>query len=197
MVLNYLYTTLHYTLWVWSSRKIGAGNPQAARLAVCIVMFLAVIEAIIVSTMVFSCRHYLANAFSNKMEVVSYVVSMSPFIALSIITDSIQAVISGIARGSGWQHIGAYVTLVAFYLFGLPASIVLGFPLHLKAKGLWIGIVIGSIIQSGSLLLVTRLTDWQKQAIKANERISKVSYRYTIKDIDIKECVPKEMHVVL
>lgn len=58
-------------------------------------MFLAVIEAIIVSTMVFSCRHYLANAFSNKMEVVSYVVSMSPFIALSIITDSIQAVISG------------------------------------------------------------------------------------------------------
>lgn len=69
----------------------------------------------------------------------------------------------GIARGSGWQHIGAYVTLVAFYLFGLPASIVLGFPLHLKAKGLWIGIVIGSIIQSGSLLLVTRLTDWQKQ----------------------------------
>lgn len=69
----------------------------------------------------------------------------------------------GIARGSGWQHIGAYVTLVAFYLFGMPTAIVLGFPLHLKAKGLWIGIVIGSIIQSGSLLFVTRLTDWQKQ----------------------------------
>ncbi|KAL7611357.1 hypothetical protein Lser_V15G12543 [Lactuca serriola] len=72
----------------------------------------------------------------------------------------------GIARGSGWQHIGAYVTLVAFYLFGMPTAIVLGFPLHLKAKGLWIGIVIGSIIQSGSLLFVTRLTDWQKQGNK-------------------------------
>ncbi|CAI9276611.1 unnamed protein product [Lactuca saligna] len=198
-------STLHFTIpygfgaaaSTRVSNEIGAGNPRAARLAVCIVMFLAVIEAIIVSTMVFSCRHYLANAFSNKMEVVSYVVSMSPFIALSIITDSLQAVISGIARGSGWQHIGAYVTLVAFYLFGMPTAIVLGFPLHLKAKGLWIGIVIGSIIQSGSLLFVTRHTDWQKQAIKANERISKVSYRYTIKDIDIKECVPKEMHEVL
>lgn len=69
----------------------------------------------------------------------------------------------GIARGSGWQHIGAYVTLGAFYLFGIPAAVVLGFPLHMKAKGLWIGIVIGSVIQSTSLSLITGLTDWRKQ----------------------------------
>lgn len=71
--------------------------------------------------------------------------------------------VTGIARGSGWQHIGAYVNLGAFYLFGVPSGIVLGFPVHLRAKGLWIGIVIGSIIQSTCLSLVTGLTDWQKQ----------------------------------
>ncbi|KAI3665564.1 hypothetical protein L6452_44191 [Arctium lappa] len=98
---------------------------------------------------------------------------MAPFISISIITDSLQAVISGIARGSGWQHIGAYVILGAFYLFGIPAAVGLGFPLHLKAKGLWIGIVIGSIIQLTSLSLITGLTDWRKQATKANERMSK------------------------
>ncbi|CAI9270788.1 unnamed protein product [Lactuca saligna] len=183
-------STLHFTIpygfgaaaSTRVSNELGAGNPQAAKLAVHTVMFVIVIEAIIVSTTVFGCRHYIGKAFSNETEVVSYVASMSPFISLSIITDSLQATISGIARGSGWQHIGAYVNLGAFYLFGVPSGIVLGFPVHLRAKGLWIGIVIGSIIQSTCLSLVTGLTDWQKQAIKAKERISKVS---SIVDDDI------------
>ncbi|XP_023732113.1 protein DETOXIFICATION 14 [Lactuca sativa] len=183
-------STLHFTIpygfgaaaSTRVSNELGAGNPQAAKLAVHTVMFVIVIEAIIVSATVFGCRNYIGKAFSNETEVVSYVASMSPFISLSIITDSLQATISGIARGSGWQHIGAYVNLGAFYLFGVPSGIVLGFPVHLRAKGLWIGIVIGSIIQSTCLSLVTGLTDWQKQAIKAKERISKVS---SIVDDDI------------
>ncbi|GJX59558.1 DETOXIFICATION 14-like protein [Tanacetum coccineum] len=155
------------------SNELGAGNPQAARLAVLLAMFLAIIETMIVSTTVFSCHQFLGKAYSSEKAVVSYVASMAPFISLSIITDSLQAVISGVARGSGWQHIGAYVNLLAFYLFGVPAAAVLGFPLHLKAKGLWIGIVIGSIIQLTSLSLITGLTDWRKQAMKAKEHISK------------------------
>ncbi|KAI3502941.1 hypothetical protein L1887_31351 [Cichorium endivia] len=187
-------STLHFTIpygfgaaaSTRISNELGAGNPQAARLAVHTMMFLTVIEAIIASVTVFSCRHYLGHVFSNQNAVVSYIASMSPFISLSIITDSLQAAISGIARGSGWQHIGAYVNLGAFYLFGIPAGIVLGFPLHLKAKGLWIGIVIGSIIQSTSLSLITGLTNWQKQAMKAKERMSKVS-SLVDKDVEIRE----------
>ncbi|KAI3502940.1 hypothetical protein L1887_31350 [Cichorium endivia] len=186
-------STLHFTIpfgfgaaaSTRVSNEIGAGNPQAAEVVVRVVMLLAITEAVTISAVIFSCRQYLGNFFSNKMAVVSYVVSMSPFIALSIITDSLQAVISGIARGSGWQHIGAYVTLGAFYLFGIPTAVVLAFPLHLKAKGLWIGIVIGSILQSTSLLLVTGLMDWQKEAKKAKERMSKLS-SFVERDIEIK-----------
>ncbi|KAK9049230.1 hypothetical protein SSX86_031803, partial [Deinandra increscens subsp. villosa] len=164
-------STLHFTIpygfgaaaSTRVSNELGAGNPQAARLAVCAVLFLAIIEAIIVSMTVFSCRHFLGSAYSNEKPVVSYVASMGPFISLSIVTDSLQAVISGIARGSGWQHIGAYVTLGAYYLFGIPAAVLLGFPLHLNAKGLWIGILIGSLIQSTCLSLITGLTNWRKQ----------------------------------
>lgn len=70
---------------------------------------------------------------------------------------------SGIARGSGWQHIGAYVNLGAFSLVGIPSAVVLGFVVHLKAKGLWIGIVISSVLQSTILSLVTAFTNWQIQ----------------------------------
>jgi Na+-driven multidrug efflux pump len=70
---------------------------------------------------------------------------------------------SGVARGSGWQHIGAYVNLGAFYLVGLPVGAVLGFMLHLRGKGLWIGIVIGTFVQSTLLSLITGFTNWKKQ----------------------------------
>ena len=76
--------------------------------------------------------------------------------------------ILGIARGSGWQHIGAYVNLGAFYLVGMPVAIVLGFVVHLRAKGLWIGIVIGSIVQSTILSLITAFTDWKMQVPSSN-----------------------------
>lgn len=69
----------------------------------------------------------------------------------------------GVARGSGWQHIGAYINLGAFYLVGLPVAGVLGFVAHLKGKGLWIGIVAGSVVQASFLALITSLTNWKKQ----------------------------------
>jgi len=40
---------------------------------------------------------------------------------------------------------------------------VLGFILHLRGKGLWIGIVTGSIVQSTLLSLVTGFTNWKEQ----------------------------------
>lgn len=79
---------------------------------------------------------------------------------------------SGIARGSGWQSIGAYVNLGAFYLVGLPVGVVLGFPLRLRGKGLWIGIVAGSIVQSALLALVTGFTNWSKQVCESNNFFS-------------------------
>lgn len=56
-----------------------------------------------------------------------------------------------------------YMNLGAFYLIAIPLAVVLGFILHMKAKGLWIGIVAGSTIQSIILSIVTCSTDWGKQ----------------------------------
>ncbi|XP_057491579.1 protein DETOXIFICATION 3-like [Actinidia eriantha] len=153
------------------SNELGAGNPKAARTAVVAVMILAVTEMVVVGTGLFCSRYVLGYAYSNEKQVVNYIAAMTPLICLSIVTDSLQAVISGIARGSGWQHIGAYVNLGAFYLVGMPVAVVLCFVVHLRAKGLWIGIVIGSIVQSTILSLITAFTDWKMQVTKAKERL--------------------------
>ncbi|KAL0381426.1 UNVERIFIED_CONTAM: protein DETOXIFICATION 1 [Sesamum angustifolium] len=176
LTISTLHFTISYGLGAAASTRVsnelGAGNPHKARTAVLAVMFLSITELISTSIVLFSCRHILGRAYSNEKQVVNYIAVMTPLICTSTVTDSLQAAISGVARGSGWQHIGAYVNLGAFYLVGIPVAVVLGFVEHLKAKGFWIGIVIGSILQSAILSVITGFTDWQKQAIRARERIS-------------------------
>ena len=77
------------------SNELGAGKPEAARLAVWAAMFLATTEAVIVSTTLFICRSVLGYAYSNEKQVVNYIAVMAPLICLSVFMDSLQAVLSG------------------------------------------------------------------------------------------------------
>lgn len=72
---------------------------------------------------------------------------------------------SGIARGCGWQHVGAYVNLGAYYLVATPLAVLLCFVLHLGSKGLWTGLLIGNVAQVTSFAVITALTNWQKQVL--------------------------------
>nr|XP_023892675.1 protein DETOXIFICATION 12-like isoform X1 [Quercus suber] len=153
------------------SNELGAGNPQTARVAVFAVLFLAITETSIVSTVLLASRSVFGYTFSNEKEVVDYVTTMAPLVSLSIILDSIQGVLSGVARGCGWQHVGAYVNLGAFYLCGIPVAAVLGFMTNLRGRGLWIGIQTGAFVQTVMLSIITSCINWKKQASDARERI--------------------------
>ncbi|XP_047323160.1 protein DETOXIFICATION 12-like [Impatiens glandulifera] len=153
------------------SNELGAGNPQGARTAVFAVVLFAIGEASIASAVLFSTRYVFGYMFSNEKEVVSYVTSMAPLICLSVVIDSIQGVLSGVARGCGWQHIGAYVNLGAFYLLGIPLAATLGFWGQMRGRGLWIGIQAGAFAQSVMFFTITSCTNWERQATKARERV--------------------------
>ena len=70
---------------------------------------------------------------------------------------------AGVARGVGWQHLGAYANLAAFYLVGIPVAALLGFCTSLRGEGLWIGILMGATIQVTLLAVVTICTNYEKQ----------------------------------
>jgi hypothetical protein len=71
-------------------------------------------------------------------------------------------VASGISRGCGWQHLGAYVNLGAFYLIGVPVALVLGFTMHLGGAGFWMGMIAGGATQVTLLSVITAMTNWEK-----------------------------------
>nr|GMC67851.1 protein DETOXIFICATION 14-like [Ipomoea batatas] len=153
------------------SNELGAGNSEAARNVVRAVLVLSLLEAVIASTALLCSSRVLGYVFSNEKEVVDYIREMIPFVCLLVLTDCIQSVLSGVVRGNGKQHSGAYINLGSFYLVGLPVAAILGFVAHLNGKGLWIGLNIGATVQSILLAVITWFTDWQKQAVRARERI--------------------------
>ncbi|TQD77790.1 hypothetical protein C1H46_036694 [Malus baccata] len=159
------------------SNELGAGNPQGARIATFAVMFLAVAETSIITTTLFACRNVFGYTFSNEKEVIDYVTTMAPLVCLSVTLDSFQGVLSGIARGTGWQHIGAYINLGAFYLCGIPVAATLAFWVQLRGRGLWIGIQVGAFVQTMMLSLVTSCTNWEKQNLGGKTK--NISYLMT------------------
>ena len=58
---------------------------------------------------------------------------------------------------------GAFVNLGAYYFVGIPVSAVLGFWFKLEGKGLWIGILVGSFLQTIMLAVITIFTNWEKK----------------------------------
>ncbi|XP_010415814.1 PREDICTED: protein DETOXIFICATION 14 [Camelina sativa] len=153
------------------ANELGAGNPKQARMAVYTVMVITGVESIMVSAIVFAARNVFGYLFSSEIEVVDYVRSMAPLVALSVIFDALHAVLSGVARGSGRQDIGAYVNLAAYYLCGIPTAVLLAFRFKMGGRGLWIGITVGSFVQAVLLGLIVILTNWKQQARKARERV--------------------------
>ncbi|KAI9175035.1 hypothetical protein LWI28_026430 [Acer negundo] len=153
------------------SNELGAGRPYFARLAVQIVMFLAVTEGILLSLAAFALRGIWGYVYTNDEEVVRYMATIMPVLAISNFMDGIQTVLSGTARGCGWQKIGAYVNLGAYYLVGLPSAIILTFVFGFGGKGLWMGITCGSGLQALLFFAIAMHTNWEEEAKKAKERV--------------------------
>ncbi|KAL0446823.1 UNVERIFIED_CONTAM: protein DETOXIFICATION 12 [Sesamum latifolium] len=139
------------------SNELGAGRPERARTSVIASTLLAIINATVVCVSLFASRRVFGYVFSNEKEVVDYVADMAPLICLSVVIDNIQGALLGVARACGWQHIGAYINLAAFYAFGIPVAAALAFWSGFGGKGLWIGILSGSTLQAIMLAGIIRV----------------------------------------
>ncbi|OEL16003.1 Protein DETOXIFICATION 16 [Dichanthelium oligosanthes] len=153
------------------SNELGAGRPQAARLATRVVMLLAFSLGVSEGLVMVLARNLLGYAYSNEEEVAMYTARLMPFLALCTLFDCLQCVLSGVVRGCGRQKIGAFINLSAFYIVGIPVASIFAFVCHLRGTGLWFGILCGVAVQMLLLLCITLCTNWNKEALKANDRV--------------------------
>ncbi|KAH7682661.1 multidrug resistance protein MATE family protein [Dioscorea alata] len=153
------------------SNELGAGNSQAARLAVLAVFIIAITEGLIVALFTILVRDVWGYLYSSEQEVVSYVSAMMPVLAASDFMDGIQCALSGAARGCGWQKICSFINLGAYYVVGIPSAILFAFILHAGGQGLWFGIISALIVQLSVLFVIILRTNWDQEAMKAINRV--------------------------
>ncbi|XP_050263142.1 protein DETOXIFICATION 16-like [Quercus robur] len=153
------------------SNELGSGRPQTARLAVRVALSMVAIEGILVGTALILGRNVWGYSYSKEEEVVRYLREMLLLVAISHVFDGLQSVLSGAARGCGWQKIGALVNLGAYYLIGIPIAITLAFVYHTGVKGLLMGIIMALFMQALLLWIVTLCSDWEKEVKKAADRV--------------------------
>lgn len=153
------------------SNELGAGRPKAAKFAVAVNMLTAAVLGIACTVAVLAGRKLLPRLFTGVPEVVKEASRMGYLLAATILLGFIQPVLSGVAVGAGWQSSVAFLNVGCYYLIGLPIGAVLGFKLKRNAMGIWSGMLVGSLLQTAILLIITVRTKWKKEALQAEERI--------------------------
>uniref|UniRef100_A0A0D3CHH3 Protein DETOXIFICATION n=1 Tax=Brassica oleracea var. oleracea TaxID=109376 RepID=A0A0D3CHH3_BRAOL len=145
------------------SNELGAGNPKSAAFSVIIVNIYSLITSVILAIVILACRDFLSYAFTEGKKVSAAVSDLFPLLALTLVLNGIQPVLSGVAVGCGWQAFVAKVNVGCYYIVGIPLG------------GIWTGMICGTLIQTVILAWVTFRTDWTKEVEEASKRLDKWS----------------------
>ncbi|KAF7819213.1 protein DETOXIFICATION 21-like [Senna tora] len=159
------------------ANELGRGSSKAAKFSIAVTVLTSFTIGFLLFLFFLFYRERLAFIFTDNKDVAAAVGDLSPLLAISILLNSVQPVLSGVAVGAGWQSIVAYVNVGCYYIIGIPVGIVLGNIIHLQVKGIWIGMLFGTLIQTIVLAIITYRTDWDEQVIIARDRINKWSIR--------------------
>ncbi|XP_057815922.1 protein DETOXIFICATION 41 [Cryptomeria japonica] len=155
--------------------ELGAGRPKTARFSVMVVVSTSLLISLILAGGVLALKNELSKAFTSTTAVIEAVSSMTPLLALSVLLNGVQPILSGVAIGCGWQAVVAYVNLATYYIIGLPIGCVLGFKEDMGASGIWWGMVIGVGLQTIVLVVITSRTNWNKEVEDATDRVKRTN----------------------
>ncbi|XP_038888771.1 protein DETOXIFICATION 40-like [Benincasa hispida] len=155
------------------SNELGSGNPKSAAFSVLVVVAISTIVSIICALLVLAFRDVISYVFTGGEVVAAAVSDLCPLLALTLLLNGIQPVLTGVAVGCGWQAFVAYVNIGCYYIIGVPLGALLGFYFNFGAKGIWVGLMGGTFMQTIILVWVTWRTDWNKEVDEAIKRLNK------------------------
>lgn len=149
---------------------IGAGLQDAAKVTVGVSLFSALFFPAIDAVILVLLRKVLPTLMTTDADVLVLAVAIMPTVGFVHILDSLSSNCSGIMRGIGRQDISGYATVFAFYVVGLPISMMTAFWLRWDLKGLWFGIACGLLTTSGIQYWFIRHADWERAIRDAKSR---------------------------
>nr|CAD1820987.1 unnamed protein product [Ananas comosus var. bracteatus] len=166
-----LFIGINAAISVRVSNELGSGRPRATMYAVIVIVVQSLSIGLLAMAIILASREHFAVIFTNDKELQRAVAKLAYLLAVTMVLNSVQPVISGVAVGGGWQGLVAYINLGCYYIFGLPLGFILGYVLHMGPQGIWAGMLCGTALQTAILLYVVWKTDWKAEAAQASERV--------------------------
>ncbi|KAA8544465.1 hypothetical protein F0562_022495 [Nyssa sinensis] len=155
------------------ANELGSGNAKAVKFSIKVVLTTSVLIGLFFFILCLVFGHKIGYLFTSNDEVADTVSNFSTLLAFTMLFNSIQPVLTGVAVGAGLQGMVAIVNLCCYYLIGIPIGVLLGYVAHLEVKGIWIGMICGVVTQTLVLSFITWRTDWDEQVNKASERLDR------------------------
>ncbi|GAB2271731.1 Protein DETOXIFICATION 34 [Dionaea muscipula] len=131
-----LFIGINAAISVRVSNELGSGHPRAAKYSVIITVAQSLCIGICLMILVMVTRNHFAVIFTESKEMQKAVAHLAYLLGITMVLNSVQPVISGVAIGGGWQAVVAYINLFCYYVIGLPLGFLLGYktPLHVEVK---------------------------------------------------------------
>ncbi|KAK4751660.1 hypothetical protein SAY87_020458 [Trapa incisa] len=166
-----LFIGINAAMSVRVSNELGSRHPRAAKYSVIVTVAESLMIGIVSAIIILATKDHFAVIFTDSVRMQKAVSKLAYLLGITMILNSVQPVISGVAVGGGWQALVAYINLFSYYVIGLPLGFVLGYKTDLKVKGIWLGMIFGTLLQTLILLYVTYKTNWYKEVEQAEERM--------------------------
>ncbi|KAI4325975.1 hypothetical protein MLD38_031334 [Melastoma candidum] len=162
------------------ANELGAGNGRGARFATGVAVGTSTVLGLAFWVLIMLFHDEFGLIFSTSLPVLEAVNELSVLLAFTVLLNSVQPVLSGVAVGSGWQSYVAYINLGCYYLIGVPLGFVMGWAFHQGVLGIWAGMIFGgTATQTLVLSIITLRCDWDKEAEKARRHVNKWSETHT------------------
>ncbi|KAJ7974158.1 Protein DETOXIFICATION [Quillaja saponaria] len=168
-----LFIGINAAISVRVSNELGLGRPRASKYSVYVTVFQSLLIGIFFMVIILIARDHIAIIFTSSETLKKAVSQLAYLLGVTMILNSVQPVISGVAIGGGWQALVACINLGSYYIFGLPFGFLLGYKANLGVKGLWGGMISGTALQTLLLLFVLYKTNWNKEVEQTTERMRK------------------------
>ncbi|CAN8325926.1 unnamed protein product [Cochlearia groenlandica] len=168
-----LFIGINAAISVRVSNELGLGRPRAAKYSVYVTVFQSLLIGLVFMVAIGIGKDHFAIIFTNSNELKTAVSKLAYLLGITMVLNSVQPVISGVAIGGGWQGLVAYINLGCYYIFGLPFGYLLGYKAHLGVMGIWSGMICGTALQTLILLFVLYKTNWNKEVEGTMERMKK------------------------
>ncbi|XP_068344305.1 protein DETOXIFICATION 27-like isoform X1 [Pyrus communis] len=155
------------------ANELGAGNAKGAKFATTVSVLTSLAVGLLFWVTVLAFNKELAMIFTSSIPVIEMVNDLSLLLAFTILLNCIQPALSGVAVGSGWQAIVAIINIGSYYLVGVPVGVVMGWLLSFGLKGLWAGMITGTVVQTLILVAITMRLEWEKEVHRTRIHIAK------------------------